>query len=320
MNSTFADSDAAARPMSAPPPPKPLAQTMITLVKREFWEYRGLWLAPLVMAGLVVLAALIGHMDFDLSKARTPKISMLFTPQGRAGITTIVQWVVTVPLFVTVLFVLGYYLLDTLRAERQDRSILFWKSLPVSDALTVASKLLTALVVVPLGVFLLAILTQLAFSLVIALRVAVGTAPDLLSWSFASWLQLEIIMLLELLLAALWYAPIAALFLLMSAGLRRPVLWAVAAPILLPILEYIAFRTHYVQSFVNYRLGGIWHILLQGVNMNPEMIGEVPLSSTLLSRLNFAGAFTSPDLWLGVVAAAAMVYATVRIRRYRDET
>ena len=73
--------------------------------------------------------------------------------------------------------VLSYYLLDCLSAERRDRSILFWKSLPVSDGLTVASKLLTAFVVVPLGVFLLAMVTYFVFALIIAVRVAIGTAP-----------------------------------------------------------------------------------------------------------------------------------------------
>ena len=320
MNTLFADADEGGRPSSAAPAAKPLTETLITLVRREFWEYRGLWLVPLIMAGLVVLAALVGHLNFDLTHQHNDKIRMLLTPQGRSGITTMVQWVVAVPMYVMTVFVLGYYLLDTLHAERQDRSILFWKSLPVSDGLTVLSKLLTGLVVVPVGVFLLAILTQLAFSVVIALRVAIGTAPDVLSWSFVSWLQLEFVMLLELLLGMLWYAPAAALFLLMSVGLRRPILWAFAAPIAAMLLEFIAFRTHYVWGFIQYRSGGIWHILVQGLNLNPEMLGERPLSSTLLAQLNFARAFTSLDLWLGVVVAAALVYATIRLRRYRDET
>lgn len=320
MNTAFADNDGTPRPPATPPGAKPLLETMTTLVRRELWEYRGLWLGPLIMAGLVAVAALIGHFNFDFDHAHNDKMRMLFTPQGRAGITTVVQWVVTVPLFVMAAFVLSYYLLDTLHAERQDRSILFWKSLPVSDGLTVVSKLLTGLLVVPLGVFLLAIVTQVVFSGIIAVRVATGTAPDLLSFSFVSWLQLEIVMLLELLVAVLWYAPIAALCLLMSVGLRRPVLWAIAAPILLFILEWIAFRTHYVWSFVQYRTAGIWHVLVQGVNVNPETMVERPLSSALLSQLNFTGAFLSLDLWLGVVAAAAMVYATIRIRRYRDDT
>jgi len=320
MNTIFADNEGAARASPTPPAAKPLAQTMTTLVRRELWEYRGLWLAPLIMAGLVVLAAVIGHVNFDFAHSHNEKMRMLLTPQGRAGITTVVQWVVTVPLFIMAAFVLSYYLLDTLHAERQDRSILFWKSLPVSDGLTVASKLLTGLLVVPLGVFVLAIATQLVFSVIIAVRVATGSAPDLLSFSFLSWLQLETVMLLELLVAVLWYAPIAALCLLMSVALRRPVLWAVAAPILLPILEWIAFRTHYLWAFFRYRTIGIWHLLVQGVNVNPQTMADRPLSSALLSQLNFAGAFTSLDLWLGIVAAAAMVYATIRIRRYRDDT
>ncbi len=244
MNTIFADAAGGARGAATPPAARPLRTTLVTLVRREFWEYRALWLGPAVAAALLALAAISAHVNFDLSHEHDSKVSMLLTPAGRLGLSSFVQWVLSIPLYLVMLFVLSYYLLDCLHAERKDRSILFWKSLPVSDGLTVGSKLLVACVVVPLGVFLLATLAYFVFSLIIAVRVAIGTAPDLLVFDALSWLQVEIVMLGELLLGVLWYAPVAACLLLLSAAVRRPFLWATLPPVAI-VLERIALGTHH---------------------------------------------------------------------------
>ena len=320
MNTVFADAAGGAPGAAAPPQAKPLGTTLVTLVRREFWEYRVLWLGPLVAAALVALAAISAHVNFDFTHEHNSKLEMLLSPAGRLGVSTFAQWVLSIPLYLIMLFVLSYYLLDCLSAERRDRSILFWKSLPVSDGLTVASKLLTAFVVVPIGVFLLAMVTYFVFALIIAVRVAIGTAPDLLVFDAVSWLQLEIIMLGELILGVLWYAPAAAAMLLLSSWVRRPVLWATLPTIFAPVLERIAFGTHHVWSFLHYRTVGIWAILLHDLNINPERMQSQTLSSALMQQLHFGAAFADAGLWSGVVVAAALVYATIRIRRYRDET
>ena len=320
MNTTFAEARDGTPSAAAPPAGRPLSSTLVTLVRREFWEYRVLWLGPLVAAALVALAAISAHVNFDFTHEHSSKLAMLLSPAGRLGVSTFVQWVLSLPLYLIMLFVLSYYLLDCLSAERRDRSILFWKSLPVSDGLTVASKLLTAFVVVPLGVFLLAMVTYFVFSLVIAVRVAIGTAPDLLVFDPLSWLQLEVIMLGELILGVLWYAPAAAAMLLLSAWVRRPVLWATLPTIFAPVLERIAFGTHYVWNFLHYRTGGIWAVLFRDLNINPETVQSQTLSSALMQQLHFGAAFTDAGLWAGVVVAALLIYATIRVRRYRDET
>ena len=105
------------------------------------------------------------------------------------------------PLVLASGIVLCFYALDCLYAERKDRSILFWKSLPVSDALTVGAKLLVALVVAPLLVFALAIATHLVFEAIIAVRMAAGNLPPVIEWSSFEWLRTELVMLLLLGLA-----------------------------------------------------------------------------------------------------------------------
>ncbi|HET9331134.1 MAG TPA: hypothetical protein VFO23_11440 [Steroidobacteraceae bacterium] len=320
MNTAFADAAGGAPGAAAPPAAKPLGSTLVTLLRREFWEYRALWLGPAVAAALLALAAISAHVNFDLSHEHDDKMSMLLTPAGRLGLSSFVQWVLSIPLYLVMLFVLSYYLLDCLHAERKDRSILFWKSLPVSDGLTVGSKLLVACVVVPLGVFLLATLAYFVFSLIIAVRVAIGTAPDLLVFDALSWLQVEIVMLAELLLGVLWYAPVAACLLLLSAAVRRPFLWATLPPVFAIVLERIAFGTHHFWSFLHYRTVGIWAVLIRDLNINPETMRSQTLSSAMMHELHFGAAFTDAGLWAGVAVAAALVYVTIRIRRYRDET
>jgi ABC-2 type transport system permease protein len=317
MNAAIADT-APDRPRSdATPAARRPGEILLTLVRREFWEHRALWLAPLVLAGLLALVATIGRVHIDLDDA--PRLGG--RPQ-QVALTTIIQFVLAMPLYIVVLFVGSYYLLDCLYAERKDRSILFWKSLPVSDGMTVCAKLLVGLVLLPFGVFALALLAQLFFAAILSARVALGSLPPVLAFSGYEWLRTEAVMLLMTLLAVLWFAPIAGYLLLISAWVRRaPILWATLPLVLGPVLEWVAFGTHYVLDFIDYRVNGIWGIL--GLHHAiPNIISRRALHpvGTALETLDFRGALGALDLWLGLAATAALVYAAIRIRRYRDDT
>jgi ABC-2 type transport system permease protein len=291
----------------------PPGRTLLTLVQREFWEHRYLWLAPLAVAGLLAVSPLIGHAELDL-----PPFG---SAESRVALSTLVQWGLWVPLCVVMGFCLAYYLLDCLYAERKDRSILFWRSLPVSDALTVGSKVLVAAAIVPLGVFVLALLTHLLFSTLLNLRFTLGNEP-LVVLNAVEWLRTEVTLLLVLLLAVLWYAPAGAYLLGVSALARRsPFLWATLPLALAPLLERIVFGTHSLWHFISYRNYGIWSKLGLG-HGGGHIISHnhVRPFGVLLDDLDFRGAFTDIDLWLGVAAAAAVVYLAIRIRARRDDT
>ena len=282
--------------------------TVVALVRRELWEHRSLWICALVVEGLLAVALLVGRINMDLPE-------QVLTAQQKVSIFTIIQWALAQPLFIVTAIVLGFYLLDCLYSERKDRSILFWKSLPLSDELTVGSKLLVAAVVAPLGVFLLASAANLLFAGILALRV-----PHALSWSTYEWLRTELVLLLEVILGVLWYSPVAAALLLFSAWVpRNPVLWASLVPVVAPIVERVGLGTHYVWSFETYRINGIWHKPVQGPNVFASF-HNLPPVGVVLDTFNIRGAFTDIDLWLGVVAAFAMAYAAARVRRYRDDT
>lgn len=285
-----------------------LLDSIVALVRRELWEHRALWIAPLGVEALLAISLLLGRINMDLPE-------QVLTPQQKVAIFTIVQWALAQPLFVVAAIVLGFYLLDCLYAERKDRSILFWKSLPLSDELTVGSKLLVAAVVVPLGMFLLAGTAGLLFAAILAARV-----PGALSWSTIEWLRTELVLLLEVILGALWYSPIAGALLLFSGWVPRgPILWASLVPVVAPIVERVALGTHYIWSFEIYRTNGIWHKLALGPNVFSSF-HNLPPVGIVLDTFNIRAAFTDVDLWLGVAAALAMAYAAARVRRYRSDT
>jgi ABC-2 type transport system permease protein len=290
------------------------AEVLLMLVRREFWEHRALWLAPLVMLGLVALCAAIGRIHLGVEESASVQ-----GEAQRVAVLTIIQAVLAVPLYVVAMFVVSFYLLDCLYSERKDRSILFWKSLPVSDGLTVCAKLLVALVVVPLGVFVLALLAHLLCTAILGLRVLSGTVPAVFTWSTYEWLRTGWVMLLVTLLAALWYAPLAGYLLVMSAWVRRaPVLLGTLPVVIGPILEWLAFGTRHFMDFINYRLNGVWWLL--GVH-NTRLVTKHGLYSvgTALEVLNFRAVLTSVDLWLGLMVTGALLYAAIRVRRFRDD-
>jgi len=316
MNTTAAN--AAPRGDLTVQQPLKLSTTLATLFRRELWEHPALWRAPLIIAALLVGTFVVGlimggrHVDVHLN-GWDGNLSAERQSQAFA----VSQVAPMFPLYLIMTLVLTFYLLDSLYAERKDRSILFWKSLPVSDGLTVVAKFLMAVVVVPFGVLVLAAVCHVLLFLAWQVGVATGRLPPVLVWNTVMWLKVEGVMLLSLVLGALWYAPVAASFLLVSAWARRsPIMWVTLAPIVAIVVEW-KFGTHYVANFLSYRTMGIWQIL---GNSQGQVLKHGSRLEAVLGDLNFGRAFGSIDLWLGVVAAAALLYATARIRRYRDDT
>jgi ABC-2 type transport system permease protein len=265
------------------------------LVKREFWEHRSLWIAPLVAAGFFVVAAICavlfasshinvtGPVHFGPmrggAEARNPVLL------GLAALAAQIFLVSAITCFV--------YLLDCLYSERKDRSILFWKSLPVSDADTVLVKFAVGMVIVPIAVFML---TLLAYGLIWgAMSLGIPAFHTLTAAAtHVSWWEALISMLGMLTASLLWYAPVGAWFMLVSVASRRaPILMAFMPFVALGIAESMLFRSNNVWQFLGYRL-------------RPQT--------------DLMEAMTELNLWLGLVAAAGMLYLVVRLRRYRDDT
>jgi ABC-2 type transport system permease protein len=212
-------------------------------------------------------------------------------------------------------FIVGvFYSLDALHGERRDRSILFWKSLPVSDLTTVLSKASIPLVVLPLFVFAITVSLQLIMLLLrlVALLVSgVGTATP---WA-PPLFQMELVLLYSVVVLALWHAPIYMWLLLVSGLARRATfLWAVLPPLAIAAGERIAFHTSYFGLLMQDRLFGF----AAGAFDLKDKAG-VPVDAHFIPLTQLApGRFLgSPSLWLGLAVAAILLAAAVRQRRYQ---
>jgi ABC-2 type transport system permease protein len=297
-------------------------RTFQTLVRRELWEHRSLWMAPLAVSVLLLLSALLTHGAFQVDPTDTAE---WLDPQKKSTLFALAQWGLAVPQYLVMVLVQTMYLLDCLYAERKDRSILFWKSLPVSDGATVVSKMIVGCVLLPLGTFALALCTDVLFTAIWDLRAALGHSPQLVAWDMVAFLKTQAVMFLGLVISILWYAPFFGCFVLCSVWIRRNVLmWVTVVPLLAIVIERIAFGTHYISSLLHSRTFDIWGtlrvesaILSSLKDLGPATVVAIP---QVYDRVHILPAFTDIDLWLGVIFTVACGYAAARIRRYRDDT
>src|SRR5215471_4150303 len=282
-------------------------------VRRELWENRYLYLVPLGVAALLLVAFLFGQMALPHHRMRT--VLALEPAKQRAEIEMpyqMVEGLILGAAFFTGLF----YCLEALYGERRDRSILFWKSLPVSDLTAVLAK-----ASIPFGLlffsFVITIVTQLSMLLLSTLVVwgsglstaQLWTQVPLLQW----WLELGYHLLT---VHALWYAPIYGWLLLISAWARRmPLLWAVLPPVAIGFVEKMAFNTSHFANWLWYRVNGPDPFHFSGSDSLSATAGGI--SMTGMTPLDLGKFFSTPGLWTGLVVAAVFLYAAARLRRYR---
>lgn len=323
-------------------------QTFKMLLKREYWEHRGGFVLGPLIAGLVtivftvlgVIAISIGarymgrglHSGFDMDLSSDPQSA------GQVGDFALTSGLGMVLL--VFVFVVFFYALGSLYDERKDRSILFWKSLPVSDTQVVLSKLLWALVLAP--------------ALAVGIGLAVGVVLWIIAWlsavlngldgasaifTQAHPLQLVLQILLSIPVYALWALPTVGWLMLCSAWARSvPFVWAVVIPLLacaFMTVVYLFFAIaapdfKFPLDTFAYVIGfrGLLSIIPGGWLLSPEM-GEHAKGSALqgAQALNESAiditvsmhALATVELWVGAVIGAAMVYAAIRLRRWRDE-
>ena len=276
----------------------------LTLVRRELWEHGGLVWAPLAMALTIIVVSLVsgmvkGSVDIDLGEDR-PLPELFGDAEKQRGIFSLVMAGLVWPQLLVAFVVVFFYLLDGLFTERRDRSILFWKSLPVSDTKTVLSKLFVALVAMPLWSWALSLVVGLVVFGVLATQVSGTPAAGLGTWHGGTWLMVQATMLGKMAIAALWYLPVAGWLLLVSVLAKRaPFLWATLPFLVLSLAERIALGTNVMGALVAQRLFGF--------REEVSLMGEFPL-------------LASPDLWIGVAVGAALVYAAIRVRQRSDDS
>jgi ABC-2 type transport system permease protein len=292
-------------------------------VKRELWEHRSLYIAPLVAAAVVVIGFIFNAMNL-------PEGMRLLTelpPERQRAMVSGFYGGIGLAIAVVMAITAWFYSLDALQGERRDRSVLFWKSLPVSDTTAVLSKMFTAAVVAPTIAFAVIVLTQLLILLLATLVVLIGGANPMPLWSNLQMFQLTVALVYSLIVLSLWYAPIYAWLLLVSAWAKRSTfLWAVLPPIGIMLFEKLAFDTSYFRRLLGYRLqDGLETAFLPrhymrdlGVGNGGDVEAQIQMPRHALQLLDPIGFLSNPYLWVGLAAAAGLIAAAVWMRRYRE--
>lgn len=273
-------------------------------VLRELWENKSIYIAPAIVAGVILFGALIsaGHLPGRRRNA------MLLDEVHRRAAIELPYNIVAMMLIITAFIVGFFYCLDALYGERRDRSILFWKSLPVSDLAIVLSKAIVTLAILPAIIFVVVVVTQF---IMLLLSTAVLTPSGLAatSWENFNLLRESVVLFYALVVIALWHAPIYGWALLISGIARRATfLWAVLPPLALGIFEKITFNTSYFASMLKDRLFGAGDTAFD-FQMHHSI-------SVDLGQLTPGRFLATPGLWIGLVVAALFIAAAIRLRRY----
>jgi ABC-2 type transport system permease protein len=278
-------------------------QRMYWSVRRELWESRSIYIAPLAVAALILFGFLISTVHLR-EKMRA---ALALDPMQQHELIAQPYNIAALLIMFTTFVVAVFYCLDALHGERRDRSILFWKSLPVSDLTTVLSKASIPLVVLPLLTFAITAATQWIMLLLNSAALLGSGLSVATLWTQVSLAQMWLMLLYHLVTVhALWYAPIYGWLLLVSAWARRAAfLWAALPLLAIGITEKIAFNTSHFAAMLERRMGGGAEAV--------AVPGSTPMDPmTHLTPNHF---LSSPGLWIGLAIFAAFLAAVVRLRR-----
>jgi ABC-2 type transport system permease protein len=327
------------------------ANKMQWLIRRELWEHKGMlvWTPALIGIVMTVLGALMTIGTIAKTKMRTALIvngeevswstvfnTRTFGPRRTEIIDAVANNYIyaAAPLFLALGFLVFFYCLSALHDDRRDRSVLFWKSLPISDAQTVLSKAAIALLVAPLIVAAAASVTSLLLVLILSGVLAangIHVFAELLATPGLYLGPLRVFGLLPV--YCLWALPTVGWLLMVSSWAKSKVfLWAVGVPLLLLILAVWAGKLTQTESGIDWiqmnvigrallgTLPGSWYLFEPGLLQHMHALAE---GGSHMTRIDvFSNSWSSlalPAVWLGAAAGAALIYAAIRLRRWREE-
>ncbi|MFO7762387.1 MAG: hypothetical protein R6V61_01490 [Wenzhouxiangellaceae bacterium] len=305
------------------------------LVRREIWEspVAFKW-TPAIIAGFILLVTillLIIGARIDNQQVFTIDGIRMYAQMDDAGQRLMAAGAMFSigSLFNQIMFlVVIFYLAGSLYDDRRDRSILFWKSLPVSDRMTVASKILTAMVAAPILYFAAIVLLQLSL-LLIASAYGVMAGINVFSevWAPANLPKVWSVTLVGSLAQSLWLLPIYAWLMFCSSWAPRlPILIAVLVPILIGMFQ------HFWSFFSNFRLPdfnlllvilerigrGVMPASIEWERVVTESQAEAsfkPSEEMLMSFKSIGNALVSWEMWIGVAIGLLFLAGSVWFRR-----
>ena len=301
-----------AMPEAAPQAPaRPLTRSALVSplywqMRRELWEHRSLWVAPVAVAALTLLGALVAIAHVPHSR-----VNVQLDPESVGAISVAPYAMAALAIMVVGFIVAAAYCLGALHNERRDRSILFWKSMPVSDLKTVLVKASVPLLVVPVILFAVIFAVQLVMLAVSAMVLLPSGVRFATLWTQWPIFRMSVVLAYGLMTETLWYAPIWGWLLVVSAWARRaPFLWALLPPIGVIIIELFAFGSGHFAHFLGQRLGGGLDAAFSDTGSHQAMVD--------MAQIDPARFFGSLDVWGGLVVGAGFLAAAVWLRRTRD--
>jgi ABC-2 type transport system permease protein len=291
--------------------------TYVWLFRREFWENRSIVWLPAAIGVVVLLLALFSHADLSDMPANVT------AEQGRmmGAVALLLPGAV---FFAVMSIYTAWYLLDCLHSDRRDKSILFWKSLPISDTETVISKLLMGSVVIPLVYFIVADIAALGAAFVLSVRLGSPLVTHL--WHLDTWFQLQLLWIYIIVTQALWFLPLTGWLMLVSAWARKaPALWSILPPLALVYLEREIAHTFVLGNLMWDRVAGYLPRAFNGGSGGAYSFhthidkSDINAPTNVWELINPQAFFSSAALWGGVAVGAALVAAAIVLRHRRSE-
>ena len=317
MNAAIETSESFVAPSTAPHPVRPFYWS----VKRELWENRSLWIAPLVAAGVLLLALIIALIANASHVSEGLQTLAVLPPEKQQMVVNGLYFGIGIVVTIVMNIAVFFYLLDALQGERKDRSVLFWKSMPVSDTTTVLGKVFTAVIVSPAMVLATVVATLIVLLVLATVVLLIGGVNPVNIWANPQLFQMLIASVYTLIAIELWYAPVTAWLLFVSSWAKRvAILWAVLTPVAVMLFERVAFSTQYVQDLIVYRLFSGLKTAFVAHSPAPRVSAgvTVEMPHRVWDVLDPVGFMTNPWMWVGLIVAAGFVAAAIWMRRYRE--
>ena len=300
-----------------------MIRVFFTMIRREIQEHKVAFIyAPFAVA--LVLCFVIASVYFGITDIQTDEFNfsteiydeeyqeamLQASPEAKARVIRAGLIFLGLPILLTVGFGLLAYSLSTFADERKDRSLIFWRSMPVSDLTTVLSKLLFVIFIVPLLVLPNIVLLQ---SVAIVSASIYFVTNDIVSFGYlwtsyfiSDWFRI----IFSLWAQALWSLPIFLWLMLAGTYARRPVIGAAVPLVATIVLERIVFKTNEVLEFIENRLG-FWS-RADSFPIASEEIRVVDISDIMLM-------LSTQAFWIGMIASAILVSGIVYTRSTNNE-
>ena len=297
----------------------------MTLARRELWENRGNFYIMIgIIFGLIVLAcAVLGIAVGGGFTAIHP------TGQAAAAGVAVLGLVIGSIIFIFYALSMLGYLSGTLYDDRKDGSVLFWRSLPVSDTAMVASKVAMAMFVGSLFVWIAVVIGHLValFTLAVAASArgaegfSVFASPGAL---FGTWIFFAYALFIQ----ALWWLPYYSWLLLVSAVSPRghPLIWAIIVPGIIGVAELIISRTSHIFHFLFSHLSPSplfngWPHLTVSIDTGHHLSSNISQAYTSANPLftgagQLSGYLATPSMWIGIVIGLVLLALAVVARRF----